>query len=395
MKITVVATCFVLCAICPMARARDINGARSAGMGNAVTAYRDDVSFLFENPAAIAGLQYGELGLLGGRSMENASVGTEVGVVRAFKLPLLGRLWPAAAHLVNSGIEGSNYIQAGLTVASEDTFLGQPVRWGSTLKYASDSGPSLSSMAVDLGVQSDYEPYALSIGLAAKNFFSSTDQVTPSEPALGAVWHSRYGRFSGEFSWIHSSLYFSQGYEADLYEGLLVGRAGVLNGPKPYATLGFGAYLWPFAADAAFGLPVGTDKSAGYFQINVRYRFDGADFSSIFLNNAIEKAMSIEGKSRMKNPGAVGGVATLEPPDLAHETVERPAPKIIYVAPKQEHTVSWPQYNKVQSGQTLRNLAQKYYGDPNKWQLIFNANPGKIERGQPRVGEELIIPAPR
>jgi hypothetical protein len=395
MKLKFFAAVTLLCVYVPAVSGQVITGSRSAGMGGAVSAYRDDVSFLFENPASIAGLQYGELGLLGGRFMENSSVGTDLGAVRAFKLPMLGRLWPAAGHIVNSGIAGSNYVQAGLTLASEDLFLGQQLRWGTSLKYATDSLAGFSSIAVDVGVQSDYEPYRMSFGFAAKNFFSSSSQLTPAEPALGAVWHSKYGRFSGEFSWLNSALYCSQGYEADLYEGLLVGRVGLLNGPKPYATLGFGAYLWPFAADAAFGLPTGTDNTAGYFQVTLRYRFDGADFSSIFLNNAIEKAMSIEGKSRMKNPGFVGGVATLEPPDLARETVERPVQKVIYVTPKQERAVSWPQYNKVQAGQTLRSLAQKFYGDPNKWQLIFNANPGKIERGQPRIGEELLIPQPR
>jgi len=96
---------------------------------------------------------------------------TGLGAIRAFKLPMFGRLWPAAAHIINSEIANSNYVQTGISVASNDTFNGQPVRWGTTLKYATDSGASLSSMAFDLGLQSDYEPYNLTFGFAAKNFF--------------------------------------------------------------------------------------------------------------------------------------------------------------------------------------------------------------------------------
>jgi len=46
----------------------------------------------------------------------------------------------------------------------------------------------------------------------------------------------------------------------------------------------------------------------------------------------------------------------------------------------------------VASGDTLQSLAQQYYGDPNQWKKIYNANEDKIERGLPKVGETLVIP---
>ena len=43
-------------------------------------------------------------------------------------------------------------------------------------------------------------------------------------------------------------------------------------------------------------------------------------------------------------------------------------------------------------GDTLRGLAEKYYGDPNLWNKIYEANPEKMIRGIPKEGTELIIP---
>ncbi|MBN2406366.1 MAG: LysM peptidoglycan-binding domain-containing protein [Elusimicrobia bacterium] len=49
--------------------------------------------------------------------------------------------------------------------------------------------------------------------------------------------------------------------------------------------------------------------------------------------------------------------------------------------------------HKVVQGETLKEIAQKYYGDQNKWKLIYEANTDKIERGRPKPGATLIIPA--
>ena len=48
--------------------------------------------------------------------------------------------------------------------------------------------------------------------------------------------------------------------------------------------------------------------------------------------------------------------------------------------------------HKVVKGDTLRNLAETYYGDPNKWEVIYEANENRITRGTPKEGEELLIP---
>jgi nucleoid-associated protein YgaU len=48
--------------------------------------------------------------------------------------------------------------------------------------------------------------------------------------------------------------------------------------------------------------------------------------------------------------------------------------------------------HKVQKGESLRSLAEKYYGDANKWNLIFDANQNQIKRGVLKEGQDILIP---
>ena len=48
----------------------------------------------------------------------------------------------------------------------------------------------------------------------------------------------------------------------------------------------------------------------------------------------------------------------------------------------------------VKAGDTLRTMARRYYGDPNQWEKIYDANREKVERGLPSEGALLLIPAP-
>ncbi len=52
-----------------------------------------------------------------------------------------------------------------------------------------------------------------------------------------------------------------------------------------------------------------------------------------------------------------------------------------------------PRIHVVQAGDTLEKLAQKYYGDPSKWNLIYFANNSQLSGGRPlKPGMELEIP---
>ncbi len=76
------------------------------------------------------------------------------------------------------------------------------------------------------------------------------------------------------------------------------------------------------------------------------------------------------------------------------------APPPTVVAPKPEKTrkrrrrSKFPKRHRVRAGDTLRKLAEKYYGDPALWEAIYEANPDRIERGLPVEGKTLLIPKP-
>jgi len=48
--------------------------------------------------------------------------------------------------------------------------------------------------------------------------------------------------------------------------------------------------------------------------------------------------------------------------------------------------------HKVEAGETLTSLAEKYYGSPKEWHKIYKANEDKIEKGIIKPGSVLIIP---
>jgi LysM repeat protein len=149
-----------------------------------------------------------------------------------------------------------------------------------------------------------------------------------------------------------------------------------------------------------------------------RYRFGGAHFSEIYIDRSIEKAVALENSiddlneereklakeiMEMKQFKEVPEGDMMAFPAVQEEfkrrllkkmeKLEKPKPKPKPVV-KKKKKIEWPRSHKVRPGDTLRSLAQKYYNDPNEWQLIYNANKDKIERGQPRLGEELSIPKP-
>jgi nucleoid-associated protein YgaU len=48
----------------------------------------------------------------------------------------------------------------------------------------------------------------------------------------------------------------------------------------------------------------------------------------------------------------------------------------------------------VKAGETLQQLAEKYYGDSSKWRTIFDANRGFVRLdGKLETGMELEVPA--
>lgn len=91
--------------------------------------------------------------------------------------------------------------------------------------------------------------------------------------------------------------------------------------------------------------------------------------------------------SRQNQSAAQQKTAQPPAPAAQQKTVQTPAP-----APQQK--TRGTTYHKVQKGDTLVKISRKYYGSPNYFRLIANANPGKVTKNlQVRTGQTLVIPA--
>ena len=48
--------------------------------------------------------------------------------------------------------------------------------------------------------------------------------------------------------------------------------------------------------------------------------------------------------------------------------------------------------HKVAKGETIRDIALRYYGDSGEWQRIFLANREKLKNGKLKEGDRIIVP---
>jgi nucleoid-associated protein YgaU len=66
------------------------------------------------------------------------------------------------------------------------------------------------------------------------------------------------------------------------------------------------------------------------------------------------------------------------------------------VPSKPEAEKAFPKTVVVQPGDSLSAIANRVYGDVNKWRLIYNANQDHLKNpNQLLVGMKLTIPAPK
>ncbi|MDE2509905.1 MAG: hypothetical protein KGL74_02170, partial [Elusimicrobia bacterium] len=231
---------------------------------------------------------------------------------------------------------------------------------------------------------------------------------------------------------------FYPGVEATFLQGLLKARMGKglrLDGVSTVA-FGLGVNFSPVVLDVAMSLPTtGINYSAGGYQATLHYRFGAPSFAGQFVGAAAAEAERLrrevnlledrkktaeqEAQGAESNKSAAVGELrvlqkrTLEAQDeyraLLKKNEEldyreadaaagrRPAPKPVALpkAPRRVPPPAWPKSHLVVPGDTLRSLAGKYYGDPNLWEKIYDANPEKVDRGLPLEGSYMTIPPPK
>lgn len=324
---------------------------------------------------------------------------------------------------------------------------------GREIKRSGDNGSNNFGVGVDLGFLYQFESgdSQLKSGWSAAFAIQEMNTKTISSPVLyrlGVAWRNPQSIFALDFVSQNGEGKLFPGMEIAFFRKLLLLRlgSGDLPGEPRQFVLGLGTVLPPLQIDLAYGFPTGSSsKSNDRILASVTYRFDAPMLVQYLYQERLDEVSKIENKvADLESKKRTLQSAIREQKDLyeamaldmnqaksktgeAQKQLQQMDEKILGrkkdrdkieeeirklqakkegVAQKmrekkmeQEKIEVRPpgspggmRKHKVVAGDSLRDLAQKYYGDPNKWQIIYEVNESKIIRGVPKEGEELTIP---
>lgn len=375
---------------------------RPDSMGSAGVSVADDLSSIRLNPAGLTLFEENQLAM---------NVGYKEGnFLGADYTHIIKSLGVVGGYLGGNFTGARKYFLGGAIGRDEEIAeISLNFSWGARLGIISEQ----KSTSIDLGGGVKYKLKGYNLGLGIYELFSRGRRAQ-----LGV---SR--RFDDYLVALdidtNSKIYL--GGERGVYGHLGRVRVGI-NTREKTITAGLSAYLWPYGLDVFYALPWDF-KSAGGFAFSFIYRFGGYDFSQVVLNKNTEKAVSLERKivelktninilkkelaemeDACKKAQDFLDILESESSELIKKQLKilksieaQPStevtPKSI-VKPRPKEVIALPTKHKVSQGDSLRSIAQYYYNDANKWQIIYNANRDKIERGMPKIGAELVIPKP-
>jgi LysM repeat protein len=421
-------------------------GARAMGMGTAFGAIADDPFGMYYNPAGSANTPYvqaaGSLGRL--ESPVGQLTQASAAYLRPYE-PINTATIGASYHLerqVRSGDMDTlmfNYAQEW--TAPPSVSLSKPLKIGANFKFVNvDKGRGSGAgfgMGFDAGAIARTD-MGFSFGAALTDLTTYTG--VPRGGLLLApayTWQRRY-TFAGDFRVKGGLAEFYPGVEASYLQGLLKLRAGrgqSLDGVGTVA-FGVGVNFSPVILDVAMSLPTsGINRTGGGYEASFSYRFGAPGFAGTFvgaeaaeaerlrheIDNLEDRKKTLEvqtADAETNKNAAAAELRVLEKraveaqdeyrallkknEEIDYRTADkeaalRPAakPLVLPKAKKPAPPPAWPKRHQVVAGDTLRSLAAKYYGDPNLWEKIYDANPGAVDRGLPAEGSFLTIPSPK
>lgn len=436
-------------ALCLAAPAGAVNfndvlpGARALGMGTAFASVADDGHAPFYNPAGTANTPYIQAGGSLGRFL--SPVGTLSNMAMTYLRPYerVNTATVGAAYYAGRQVNGGdkdvflfNYAQEYRVRAVP---LSKPLKVGANLKFVNvDKGAQGGKFGLgfDAGALARTD-MGLNVGAALTDL--TTDVGVPRGGlTLATSYHWRRRLlFAGDLRVKGGHAEFFPGVEATFLQGLLRVRGGKgvpLDGVGTLA-LGVGVNFSPVVLDVAMTFPFnGIHRKGGAYMASFAYRFGAPSFAGQFVGQAASQAESLRaeiarledqlkttrqqaGTAETERAASEGELRVLERrvreaqdeyrallkrnDELDYRSAEKaaslregPVPKPLPRAPKPK-VPAWPKRHAVKPGDTLRSLAGKYYGDPNLWERIYDANPGKVDRGLPVDGAVLTIPSPK
>jgi phage tail protein X len=420
-------------------------GARAMGMGTAFGAIADDAYGMYYNPAGTANTPYvqaaGTIGRLG------SPVGTLTDISAAYLRPYepintatIGASYNLERQ-VNSGDMDTLLFNYAQEMKFIDVPLSKPLKVGGNFKFVNvDKGRGKGGgfgMGFDAGALARTD-MGLSVGAALTDLTSSAGVPRGGLMlATAYTWERRF-TFAGDFRVKGGLAEYYPGVEASFLQGMLKVRAGRGLGLDGVSTVAFGVGVnfSPVVLDVAMSLPsAGINRPGGGYQASLHYRFGAPSFAGQFVGTAAAEAERLrreidrledrrktletetQGAETSKS-STLGELHVLEKrateaqdeyrallkrnEELDYRAADkaaglRPAakPLVLPKRPPPPAPPAWPKRHKIEAGDTLRSLAGKYYGDPNLWEKIYDANPGSVDRGLPAEGAVLIIPPPK
>ena len=412
-------------------------GARPTAMG-AYGAVADDALSLFYNPAGLARMPGIEMRV--GMQRELQAGSPLGGGYAATARPVPG----VAGAVAGVGWYG---VRAADGEAHDDVVFGwsQPLEpllgvpslvphlfGGVNLRVDSDSGAGQkrkNGIGADFGLQS-HPAAGTHLGLSVLNLVTGPKGEKPIYILGGA--YDLYGwlTLAADLRSRDGVAILYPGVEAHLDQGLLdlrVGKGVPLNGVDQVA-FGWGVNLDPLRLDAAFSVPwYGFNLNGGAVLAGVSLRFGTEGYLTRFLGRASQAATRLQNdleSLKGQKEALQKQIAELESSRIVSQQEIRetqfrleemrlreqtaalhlstatapaaPASGPLAPAPAKAKPVdAWPKKHRAVEGETLRELAGKYYGDPGLWEQIYDANKDRILRGLPEPGAELVIPAPK
>lgn len=384
------------------------SGASIAGIADAGTAVKNDVTSMAYNPAGIGTLESGQAsffyqkGLIGD-AFGRLTIGSPVGK-NAYGLSI--GYYNAGTVELYDGVNTTNATaQKDYTITLGYARTVGAMNVGTNLKYLKSTlidQYTASAYAADFGMHMDVTS-RLGIGAAVQNLgsglkYDQTADPLPTAARLGASYLMSQGKMP-------TTLYLDAPYftnERQLQPavglsvafGMLTLRGGYKNvdGSSQF-TMGTGIGIGRTTVDYAFGLADNLDAS---HRVSLNMKFGGASAAPVMVQGTSVKPLGAKPEST--KTAATKSAATKP---TALQITQTPV-----VSPAHAYTLGGVQSSNtgyrahrvyvVQEGDTLASIAKSEYGDARLWKFIYNANthlvedPSKITKGQ-----KIVLPDSR